>query len=348
MRALLAALGEPQRALPGDPRRRHERQDVDDADVRGAAPRRRADASARTSRRTCAAGPSGSRSTASTSTSSARSRASGRTRTGATQFEVLTAAALAEFAAREVDVAVVEAGLGGRLDATNVLDARGRRADERRARPHRRARRDARGDRGREARGRSRPAPSSCSASRSGRPRPRARRRSASTCSRARTSASPSRPPRRSSAGRVDPHAAEARAGARPARAPRRASARDLGRRAQHRRRRLSARPAAARAAYVVVASILADKNVDAMLRALSAVGDTLRRDALHERARARRPRSSPRARHRISRHVEAVADPARGARARPRARRPGRRGPRHRLALPPCRAFVVRIETVR
>jgi dihydrofolate synthase/folylpolyglutamate synthase len=42
---------------------------------------------------------------------------------GATQFEVLTAAALAEFAAREVDVAVVEAGLGGRHDATNVLDA---------------------------------------------------------------------------------------------------------------------------------------------------------------------------------------------------------------------------------
>ena len=45
-------------------------------------------------------------------------------RLGATQFEVLTAAALAEFAAAEVDVAVVEAGLGGRLDATNVLDAR--------------------------------------------------------------------------------------------------------------------------------------------------------------------------------------------------------------------------------
>jgi dihydrofolate synthase / folylpolyglutamate synthase len=45
-------------------------------------------------------------------------------RLGATQFEILTAAALAEFAAAEVDVAVVEAGLGGRLDATNVLDAR--------------------------------------------------------------------------------------------------------------------------------------------------------------------------------------------------------------------------------
>jgi dihydrofolate synthase / folylpolyglutamate synthase len=43
---------------------------------------------------------------------------------GATQFEVLTAAALAEFAAQNVDVAVVEAGLGGRHDATNVLDTR--------------------------------------------------------------------------------------------------------------------------------------------------------------------------------------------------------------------------------
>jgi len=42
---------------------------------------------------------------------------------GATQFEVLTAAALLEFAEARVDVAVVEAGLGGRLDATNVVDA---------------------------------------------------------------------------------------------------------------------------------------------------------------------------------------------------------------------------------
>jgi dihydrofolate synthase / folylpolyglutamate synthase len=42
---------------------------------------------------------------------------------GATQFEVLTAAALAEFAAQEVDVAVLEAGLGGRHDATNVVQA---------------------------------------------------------------------------------------------------------------------------------------------------------------------------------------------------------------------------------
>lgn len=42
---------------------------------------------------------------------------------GATQFEALTAAALAEFSEQAVDVAVIEAGLGGRLDATNVVDA---------------------------------------------------------------------------------------------------------------------------------------------------------------------------------------------------------------------------------
>jgi dihydrofolate synthase/folylpolyglutamate synthase len=42
---------------------------------------------------------------------------------GATQFEALTAAALVEFAEQDVDVAVVEAGLGGRLDATNVVGA---------------------------------------------------------------------------------------------------------------------------------------------------------------------------------------------------------------------------------
>ncbi len=45
-------------------------------------------------------------------------------RLGATQFEIVTAAALAAFADAGVDVAVVEAGLGGRLDATNVLRSR--------------------------------------------------------------------------------------------------------------------------------------------------------------------------------------------------------------------------------
>jgi dihydrofolate synthase / folylpolyglutamate synthase len=43
---------------------------------------------------------------------------------GATQFEVLTAAALNAFAEAKVDAAVVEAGLGGRHDATNVLETR--------------------------------------------------------------------------------------------------------------------------------------------------------------------------------------------------------------------------------
>ncbi|MDX6673910.1 MAG: dihydrofolate synthase / folylpolyglutamate synthase [Solirubrobacteraceae bacterium] len=41
-----------------------------------------------------------------------------------TQFEALTAAAYGELAARGVDVAVVEAGLGGRYDATNVIPSR--------------------------------------------------------------------------------------------------------------------------------------------------------------------------------------------------------------------------------
>jgi len=41
-----------------------------------------------------------------------------------TQFEVLTAAAFGELAARGVDVSVIEAGLGGRYDATNVIPSR--------------------------------------------------------------------------------------------------------------------------------------------------------------------------------------------------------------------------------
>jgi dihydrofolate synthase/folylpolyglutamate synthase len=43
---------------------------------------------------------------------------------GATQFEVLTAAAFADFADRGAARAAIEAGLGGRHDATNVIDAR--------------------------------------------------------------------------------------------------------------------------------------------------------------------------------------------------------------------------------
>jgi dihydrofolate synthase/folylpolyglutamate synthase len=40
-----------------------------------------------------------------------------------TQFELLTAAALWQMAERRVEVAVIEAGLGGRYDATSVIDA---------------------------------------------------------------------------------------------------------------------------------------------------------------------------------------------------------------------------------
>ncbi len=41
---------------------------------------------------------------------------------GASFFEATTAIALADFAARGVEIAVIEVGLGGRLDSTNVLD----------------------------------------------------------------------------------------------------------------------------------------------------------------------------------------------------------------------------------
>ena len=42
---------------------------------------------------------------------------------GATEFELLTATAFEIFSREGVDVAVVEVGLGGRLDATNILEA---------------------------------------------------------------------------------------------------------------------------------------------------------------------------------------------------------------------------------
>ncbi len=45
-------------------------------------------------------------------------------RLGATFFEITTALALEHFAKSAVDVAIVEVGLGGRLDATNVVDPR--------------------------------------------------------------------------------------------------------------------------------------------------------------------------------------------------------------------------------
>ena len=125
MRALLERLGDPAAGFAAGPRRRDERQVDRDAHDRGA-PR----------------APTGLRVGAyisphvrgwyerlDTDARGVRGGASARVRAdaeavGATQFEVLTAAAFADFAARGVEVAAVEAGLGGRLDATNVLDAR--------------------------------------------------------------------------------------------------------------------------------------------------------------------------------------------------------------------------------
>lgn len=58
---------------------------------------------------------------ATTADAAARIEASHGPGFAATQFELMTAAAFVLFARAAVDVAVIEAGLGGRLDATNVL-----------------------------------------------------------------------------------------------------------------------------------------------------------------------------------------------------------------------------------
>jgi dihydrofolate synthase / folylpolyglutamate synthase len=51
-------------------------------------------------------------------------RAASDTTDTVTQFELLTAAAFHELATSNVDVAVIEAGLGGRFDATNVIPSK--------------------------------------------------------------------------------------------------------------------------------------------------------------------------------------------------------------------------------
>ena len=145
MRALLASLGDPQLAFPSST----------SSGRTGSRPRR-----AR-SRRYCEPRASGGRlhvaaragwherldrDPADASSGPSRGFAGPRKPLGATQFETLTAAALAEFAAG-VDVAVVEAGLGGRLDATNVVDAPVVLLTNVAPRAHRGARRDAREDR---------------------------------------------------------------------------------------------------------------------------------------------------------------------------------------------------------
>ena len=67
-------------------------------------------------------------------------------------FETMVAMAYAAFAEAPVDAAVVEVGMGGRWDATNVAGRRGRRRAADRGRPRRLPRREPRGHRGREGR----------------------------------------------------------------------------------------------------------------------------------------------------------------------------------------------------
>ena len=70
-----------------------------------------------------------------------------------TQFEALTAAAYHELARRGVEVAVIEAGLGGRFDATNVIPSKVQVLTSVEPRAHALARPDAHGHRGGEAGG---------------------------------------------------------------------------------------------------------------------------------------------------------------------------------------------------
>ena len=115
-------------------RGRHQRQVVGDRDDRGAARGARASPPAPTSRRTTSAGASGSGSGGAEIEPDAFGAAVERVaqavevvdRTldegeAVTQFEADTAAAFVALAAARVEAAVIEAGLGGRLDATNVI-----------------------------------------------------------------------------------------------------------------------------------------------------------------------------------------------------------------------------------
>ncbi len=153
MKALLAELGDPQRRLPGRARRRDERE-VDGhrhdraAAARGGAlgrgdalaPRavvERADQDRRPPGRPAGgARPRSAGGRAASARPSSRRSPPPRSRRSPMPH---------------VDVAVVEAGLGGRYDATNVRRLARRSAHQRRARAHRRARRDGRGDCDREA-----------------------------------------------------------------------------------------------------------------------------------------------------------------------------------------------------
>ena len=124
-------------ALRLRPRRRHERQVLDGADGRGDPRARTGCERAPTSPRTWCRSPSACASATPTSTPATFAAAVRHVARAVekvertlpagervTQFEAMTAAAFHELARRAVDVAVIEAGLGGRYDATNVIPSR--------------------------------------------------------------------------------------------------------------------------------------------------------------------------------------------------------------------------------
>ena len=121
-----------------DPRRRDQRQVLDGPDDRRDPRPPRSARPAPTCRRTWSRSASGSGSAtrdlepAAFAAAVQRAARGGRARRPlgwpatdrVTQFEALTAAAYSELARREVEVAVIEAGLGGRYDATNVIPSK--------------------------------------------------------------------------------------------------------------------------------------------------------------------------------------------------------------------------------
>ena len=263
--------------LPGDPRRRHERQVDGDGHDRGAAPARGAlgrlhDLAAR--RELERAHPGRRRGGRLRGGGRARARGGRAARTRRSSRSSLRPRSPPSRHAR-VDVAVVEAGLGGRLDATNVLRTRVVLLTNV-ALEHT----DVLGDTVEEiAREKLAVAPPGRASSSSR----TARSRSSSPAARS-SSAERTRPRRRSSATR----SSEAPTPALPGRLERRESEiRDGAHNPAGVRYLVERLVDRASSDFTVVVSILADKDADAMLARPSASGAPTRCDAVVVRARA-------------------------------------------------------------
>ena len=130
IRALTDLLGSPAAVVPGRAPHRDEREDVGDAHDRGAARRSRPldrlvhePASRAGQRADGLAGRADRRRGPRRGADPASPQSRSSCPTGPSYFEILTAAAFDWFADIAVDVAVVEVGLGGTWDSTNVVDA---------------------------------------------------------------------------------------------------------------------------------------------------------------------------------------------------------------------------------